>query len=508
MIRFCDREVQCLSDENIDWKETINYFMEGHKDDEICVIHEDGSYVGSITYFSLFRAINDEGVIDVNVAIFRKAVALDEHIWENARCFFAGYEAMLNEHVLLPVLNGQGQLVCFAYEDAYANREIRMLRELMEQPDALQFSDIYPDVSCVKIYGFNELAYYFAKYLETQNIPVQVAGDMWKGFFEGKDCETLDYSCMALYAEGVGKKNRNWVENLLRSVCVEFECIDHIYEANIWKGIIKDAAGNWECDIRNYLGGKKVAVFGTDLVAQDVYDFLLAHGVEICCFVDERLEEQGRRLFGKRICASHELRKEYGKDLVFIDGHHKNSAWGNCISDYYDYIGYRRNKSYFMVKDYFDIPRSGLKHILADSEVVLVGDALPCERVREYLCEKVLAARMIPVYTDVLHQENGYLPDMPMIDMKNIRDDMVCLIVFPEFADDNLRRFSWEKKKRMISYLKEKGINNFTDYFSYTISFVDIAKELDTKHVRKCLMPKMNMISSIEPHNGLSLIHI
>lgn len=508
MIRFCDKEVQCVLDESVDLNETIAYFMQGHKDDEVCVIHEDGKYVGNITYYSLFKAIDIEsGTIDGGKAISRKCVVLDENIWINARHFFAYYEPVLNEHVLLPVINGQGQLTCFAYEDVHANREIRMLRELMEQPDALKFSDIYPDISCVKIHGFNELAYYFAKYLEMQDIPVQVDGDMWEGFFEGKDCKTLDYSHMTLYAEGIGVKPKNWTENLLRSVCVEFECIDKIYEANIKNGIINNAKGDWEHGVKEYLCDKKVAVMGTDLAAQDVYDFLLMHGIETYCFVNESMEEREHRLFGKKICTSLELMKEYGGDIVFIDGEHKNSAWGNRILDYYDYIGYKRNESYFMIRDYVDVPRSGLKHALADPKIILAGDYLPCERVREYLCEKVLSPGMSPVYVNILPEENEYLPDMSVVGIEDIHEDMILLLVIPEFADDNILKFSWDKKNRMMSCLKERGVYNFTDYFSYTISFVDIAKDLDTKPVRECFRPKMSMIGSIEAHNGNIFFH-
>lgn len=508
MIRFCDREVVCQMDGYIDWNETIHYFTQGRKEDIVCVVHKDGSYVGYITYYSLLTAINTTtGTLDADKAVLRKCVVWDEHIWENARLFFAHFVSMLNEHMFLPIVNEQRRLICFAYEDIHANREIRMLRELMEQPDALKFSDIYPDVTCIKIYEFNELAYFFAKYLEQQDIPVQVVGDMWKGFFEGKECEALDYSCMSLYAEGVGGKSPNWVENLLKSVCVEFECVDKIYEANIRKGIIKNTKGDWEGNVKEYLQGKKIAIMGTDLTAQDIYDFLQMHGIETYCFIDERAGEQEHRLFGEKICTSLELMGECGEDIVFIDGQYKNSAWGNRVSDYYDYIGYERNKSYFMLRDYVDVPRSGLKHTLADSEIVLIGDPLPCERVREYLCEKVLTSRMDPVYANILPEENEPLPDMPIIDIGDIHEGMVCLLVFPEFADDTILRFSWEKKNRMISCLKKRGIHNFTDYFSYTISFVDIAKELDTKHMRQCLKPKMNMIGSIEAHNGNIFFH-
>lgn len=115
-----------------------------------------------ITYYSLLRNVS------TNNAISRKYVTLDENIWKNIRHLFndsntEGYE-------LIPIVDTKGQLISFAYEDADANREIRMLRELMETSGALQFQDIYPEYQCVKIYEFNELAFFFAKYLKSQGI--------------------------------------------------------------------------------------------------------------------------------------------------------------------------------------------------------------------------------------------------------------------------------------------------------------------------------------------------
>lgn len=106
------------------------------------------------------------------------------------------------------VLDEEYRLICFAYEDVDANREIRMLRELSEHSEALQFSDLYPEYQCVRIYEFNELAYFFAKYLESQNISVQVQGEMWRNFFAGKECEVPEYACLTVYAEGVAGKSR------------------------------------------------------------------------------------------------------------------------------------------------------------------------------------------------------------------------------------------------------------------------------------------------------------
>ena len=75
---------------------------------------------------------------------------------------------------------------------------------------------------------------------------MQVQGVMWQNFFTGRECEVPDYACLTIYAEGVTGKEQNLIENVLRSVSVEFECIDKIYEANIKNGDFRNAEGSWE----------------------------------------------------------------------------------------------------------------------------------------------------------------------------------------------------------------------------------------------------------------------
>jgi hypothetical protein len=177
MIRFCDKEVICLEYNRIDRGELISCFLNGHMDDPVCVMVNCGRYQGYITYHSLLQ--NE----DTNNAIDREYLVFNKNIWKTARLYFAFRNGRYNEYPLIPVVDTEQQLICFAYEDYDANRELRTLWELQENLDALQFRDIYPECQCVKIHGFNELAYFFAKYLKIQGIPVQIEGSMWEGFF-------------------------------------------------------------------------------------------------------------------------------------------------------------------------------------------------------------------------------------------------------------------------------------------------------------------------------------
>ena len=234
MIRFCDSNVGCVEYDLLNRSELLSYFLSGNLEEIVCVYDglESEEFVGIITYYSLLYAFSIDG------AIIRDYVILDRDIWRNAREHFRKKGCNSRENLPLPVLNKDYQLIYFAYQDGDANREIRMLRELKETRGVLQFTDMFPAYRCVKIHGFNELAYYFAEYLRDLNIIVQVEGVAWETFFESEEGQVPEYECLNIYAEGVWEKTCNWKENLLRSVSVEFECIDKIYEENIKKGII------------------------------------------------------------------------------------------------------------------------------------------------------------------------------------------------------------------------------------------------------------------------------
>lgn len=234
MIRFCDREVYCVLYDDLDRNLILNYFFQGHMDEIICVTNTHGRYKGKISYFSL---INAE---DAYHAIMEDFVCLDKNVWKNARHYFSNYERKLNEAVLLPIVDKNGKLLCFTYEETEANREIRMLRELSQNENAIQFLDLFPDYKCVRIYGFNELAYFFAEYLKKQNIEVQAFGELWNYLVEKTEKSEDDANCYSIYAEGIYQKKGDWIENLLESVSVEFECIDYIYAANVKNGVFRD----------------------------------------------------------------------------------------------------------------------------------------------------------------------------------------------------------------------------------------------------------------------------
>lgn len=489
MIRFCDREVcsieYCkLSDENTDSRaDLLKYFSDGHRDDVVCV-YDNGVFSGIITCQSLNRFLT------VQEAVRREYLVWDKEIWKNAREYCKRHPGSGTEY-LIPILDKNKQLYCFAYEDLDANREIRMLRELTELPDILQFTDIYPEYKCVKIHEFNELAYFFSEYLERLGIAVEVIGTMWCDFFDGHKCNVQDYECFTVYAEGIDGKKRNWRENLLRSVSVEFECIDKIYEENLRRGFIKDAAGNFSWLVEKLKDEQEIVIIGTGVKSLNAYDLLVANERKVLYFLSGDQRDWGRNIFGRKILSKREIINNT-KRPVFIDCHSKNSAWSG--TDTYDYEGYRRNVQYFCLRDYVEISVGKLENALKGKRVILLGNRNLCFYVKHALtsveCDSIIHWDLLG---EDLERNSAAIPT----DDKDAAENVIGLIVEPKYYGaitfmDKIK----EKKKLYYERLEERGIHDITQYFSECEVLVSIAKErYPKKYPTDYLRPKSILLN-------------
>ena len=495
MIRFCDSEVGCLEYKLLDRGRLLSYFLSGHLTEIVCVY--DGpdaeDFIGIITYYSLLDAVS------INAAIVRDYVILDKDIWLTAREIFRKRGRGIRNMLPLPVLDKDYQLVCFAYQDEEANREIRMLRELEKTQGVVQFADVFSEYTCVKIYGFNELAYFFAKYLRKQYIQVQVSDGMWQEFFDSEENPVPEYECLNIYAEGTWERPRDWKENLLRSVSVEFDCIDKIYEVNLKRNLIKNADIECSALLEHLRIEKEIILCGVDKKSQDAYDFLMGNGIEACCFAVEELNvECMHRMFGKKIITISEAARIYHTP-IFIDCTSQYSAWGLGSVDYFDYIGYKRNEGFILLKDYVEIPENNLLDVLKNAKIVLSGDCYLCSRLYEYLKQNdILATGYLQTLQKDLQPEN-----MPEVFADNINEDTICILIEPIYRSDAKEGLAGkEEKNQRIVFLREKGLDNYTDYFSDIVSFIHMEQDNEMKYHREYLMPKKVVIGSILPYNG------
>lgn len=377
---------------------------------------------------------------------------LDENVWSRIR-----EKISRNKYFRkIPVFSIKSNMICTAYQDDDANRELRMLRELIDKKDSLGFRDLFPEYDGVTIYGFNELAWEFANYLKKQNIIVNVEGKLWDEIgYVSSDCKA-NYSYI-IYAEGTWQKSQNKLIDKLRSVSFCFECIDIIYEENIRTGKIKDAAGDFQVML-DLIQEKDVVLIGTSNV-EDVYDMLLGCGIDVSCFCSQE-EDKGRQIFGKPVLTREDIVLNY-ESPVFIECSKRNSAWEQ-IADEYDYIGFRRNKEFFLIKDYENVSDHMLQNVLTGKRIILLGDIDYCNNLYMYLKDCMRLSGIF--YVDALEEEQeGCL--VTEIGISEIGKEDICCLMIPDLIEADRISINKQRKKNYVEKLNQNGIINYTDYF-------------------------------------------
>lgn len=482
MLRFCDREISCVEYESLNKDELRTHFLMGHLNDIVCVYDDCSTWEGfrgKITFHSLIQSR------DVYDAIQREYVILDENIWTNARTYFKYCEDFNEETSMLPVLDRACRLLCFAYQDKTADRQLRMLRELDEISDALDFKELFPEYDCVAIYDCNELAYELAEYLRKRNIPVILNGSMWDYFKNVRErgnqeeYAALEYRIIRIYAEGTFQTKEELLPDVLRSVAPEFECIDQMYEAGILRGNIKDAAGDIEWLLERLRQEQEIVILGFGTESQNAYDYLLGKGIEARCFASSG-QSGGMRL-GKPILSEWKV-KEIFTNPVFVDCETEYCAWGFGETDRYDCEGYHRNKSFFCLKDYVKIPFGYLPNALKGNHVVLVGNYNLCCNLNRIL-QNVNGCSL--AYCDVLSQNSDKTGGIKQINLNEIVPDDIVLLVKSFYFGPGIKR----EEVSCLEVLQKWGICNVTEYFSDSRVLVGIQREDDKKYTLPCFTP-------------------
>lgn len=432
---------------------------------------------------------------DSSISINDNVLLMDGSVWQNCRSFLQGYDQK-KEHIidLIPVMDAEGKLTAYGYQDDEANRELRMLRELRENKQALQFADIFPEYQEVLIWGCNELAFCFAEYLKEQGIAVSVIGRHWNcfGYATGEQKDSLGGgTVLVIYAEGIPVQNNSLYEAVIRSASPEFECIDRIYEANVLEGRIRDTIGGFDEFITKLKDEPEIVILGADRKAQDTYDLLMAHGIDIRGFVMNNKRDEMR--LGRKIMSFEEAMAslEYPVFLNCTDVH---GALGEVRTEYFDYRGYKRNEQYFLVQDYADIPPSNLIHVLHGKKVWLTGDSRLCQLLMDYLNQI----------------ENGEVTVQYAALGEKItaeEEDILCLAV-PDYTNyTETQEDVIERRKMLRRKLVEMGFVGHTEYFACGRCFalIDLYLNKDAeKYTVAELLPKGILIGRIPSYSGNS----
>lgn len=432
----------------------------------------------------------------IDVVRMEQGLQFDEGIWQKGRdCFRQGGYCDPATVLVVPVLDEQGRNIGCGWQDVEADRELRMLRELDETSDAVRFCDIFPDVREVVVYGCNELAYYFVKYLEHAGVTVSVSGRYWNCFHYQETGDIGDVAGkMIVLAEPIASRGTDLFQKVVRSASPGFECIDQIYEANILAGKIKDTEGGEDWFFEK-LRGKHVAILGTDERAQDAYDLLYQHGIDIECFCMKNAQcgIQGT-LLGKKINTVEEILRS-GKDTVFMDVWGRKSALGTANVDFFDYYGYRRNERFFLLSDYMDIPYSNLVHVLNGRKLSLAGDKVLCGILAEYL-ERVENGNVVVRFLELPQWNPGD------------GNEWILCVVHPYYGrvDAETNPELWGFREQLEKIRKN---NFYSEYFSRVGAFVLIDAYMNQnreKYAQEQLIPKGILLGAMPYMSGNILI--
>lgn len=427
---------------------------------------------------------------------------MDKTIWQKGKELFIRNNLIDN---LIPVLDQKYHLICYAYQDNEANREIRMLKELRCIKRAIGFKDLHPEFDGVTIHGCNELAYYLADFLRNEDIAVNVEGKFWDIFEEDKNSfEIPVYKNYEIWAEGVYQKSVDVTVERLRSVSVEFECVDEIYEANIKSGKITDIEGDVNTLLEMLRKERQIVIRGIGTKAQDAYDWLSANGIDICAFQSGK-ENMRKRLFGKPIVKKEEVRKQFREALI-IECSEKYSAWGFGDVDQYDYEGYERNRHYILLRDYIEVPENNITTLLSGKNLFFVGDIRLCIRVYRWLRQYVGEIGDMQ-YWDILEECSSDIKDFSVCgtDHTTITKDSICLLVSVKYSHKNeVTDEMLGKYHKYLRKLHDNEIYDYTDYFSDIIKHIHL--EISDRTCQRNLRVSGILLGEIPAYCGNTLV--
>ncbi|MBD5449607.1 MAG: hypothetical protein HDR28_05535 [Lachnospiraceae bacterium] len=434
---------------------------------------------------------NIEKNIHMDVAILSERSMLGENVWNVGKEYFRDNLCRDTIDVrLLPIINENHEVFCYAYQDNEANRELRMLKELRKNNDILQFMDVFPEYKEVVIYGCNELAVSFARYLEELGVTVSVIGKYWEyfGYTNSNGLNLLEGSDrLVIYAEGEPFSGSDIIQKMKKSASPEFECIDKIYEANVLEGRIQDTIGTFEELVHHLKEEQEILILGDDKVAQDAYDLLMEQGIDIAGFAVR--EKRNRILLGKSVIGVTDA-IQCLQNPVFLNCKDTHGALGEEWTEYFDYRGYERNKQYFLIRDYMDIPTSNLVHVLHGKRVLLTGDKWLCQLLSEYL-EQIEKGEIAVKY-------------IALSEKVTIEKDDISVLVIPDYHN-RLQDFGAARKDRLTQQLTDMGFVNYTEYFISSGSFalVDnyLNKDIEKYQISE-LTPKGILIGRIPSRSG------
>lgn len=196
-ICLCDGEAYTIENktEAINRSELFRFFLDGHRQDIILVINEDGQYDGAITYRSLIN-----GLDTLDIVTYEKLVAGEENFWKKAIEYFRA-----DKEKVIPVFNHEMELQYLARWDGELTDLWNKLRELQMYLDCETWKSLRNHEDHIHIRGMNDVLFFLREWLSDMGTQVSVEGPEW-GLFGIKE--------KAAKGTLVEPANYNWLNEL------------------------------------------------------------------------------------------------------------------------------------------------------------------------------------------------------------------------------------------------------------------------------------------------------
>lgn len=196
MIRFCDKMIWNMQEDQLVRDQLLSYFEEERETDVIAVYTDSRVYKGIIQYEDLKR----QDCIDR--CINSKTIKINADFWEKASEYFER-----EPNSLLTVLDDCEQIIGFAYNDAINYEEVYSILDTMENGgriSALSMGE-YKRIQMIVLMDLNEVAWRCYYVFQKLGYEVYTSGEKWNWFGIKNQCRESDYPEFAklyIYAEG------------------------------------------------------------------------------------------------------------------------------------------------------------------------------------------------------------------------------------------------------------------------------------------------------------------
>lgn len=443
----------------------------------VCVLNEDGTYYGKISY-QTYLSGKDQDMID------KTKVVLDQDIFKHAKQYFRQHWSEYYKTDLLPLVSEDGFLISTCYYDANMNEVVRKCRELGELDHVVGL--FAEEIRQIIIYGCNEAAVGVYHLLKKNGYNVVVEGEQWENLGingDQKSTEIPDYGTYHLYAEGNradGRYRADIYELLNYHVSCQFQFIIDNYE----KEPLLPKIEPWERMEKKLRETERPII----LLGFEDYDcnFLKKRGINITAVrlvgKDEYWQGEKFLWYGIRVLTAENIKRQF-PDAFYIIPHQEYITYQETALDTLESEGYYRNQQVLCLSDYMDEPEKSIAELIKNQKVILTGEKYLCDMAARYLEKDWNIDGKNVFFLDLETKENidSDLQEIGEDECKQYKD-AIYFVVVEYYAWIVCGKEMWQGN-HYAKLLLQRGITNINPYFWKNLEYFQVDNKSEWKKV-------------------------